>query len=660
MPTGSLELYSDHVGKMQSCQLPLLSTCSRTAPSRDERGYCWFDNQDSGLCDESLPVVNVCDAVELAGGSDRLCPCKPEDEDGWFKQSTSAPSPYPTSSPSTSVPSFSPTVSEPSLSPTRWFDPRWMEVLDGSTTCAHSFRISRPCRNECNLQQCKQFCADRSNCRFFFLSNSGRCELYSACTETRETRGVTVRKDVIPTNQPSFDPTISAPSSSPSISMPTGTPSVSAPSKSPSVSMPTGKPSVSAPSTSPSTSNPSTSPTVEPTSFPTFTDPSLAPTNWFATRWVLILDSQTKCSSSQRDWRPFRNGGQEHECKEYCDSGTTCNFYYFRPDRGFCELFTDCVELTEARSGVSYQKITIPTNEPSHSPSVSMLTSAPSSSMPTSAPSSSLPTSAPTTATPTSSPTLSEPTALPSETPTRGPTFSQPTAPPSHWYDPRWVQVLNRGTMCSPTFRFARPCKSGCSEQECKDYCASRSQCRFFWRSAKGRCELFNNCADTVERGNGITVRKDTIPTNEPSYSPTLSQPTGSPSISSPTKTPTTPQPTTSPTVDPTQSPSNTPTGFPTTSNPSKLPTTWDTPRWHYVFENEGQTCSRRERLSRACEEDCSMEFCRQLCADNENCGFFHHDFKGRCELYRTCKNIRSTRTGSTWRKELLAGPLDG
>merc|ERR1719361_1517243 len=74
---GTLELY-DEVKSSLSCQRPLLSTCLKFAPTRDEEGYCWFENRDSGLCgdDTNVEPANICDVkIENSPGSQRLCPC---------------------------------------------------------------------------------------------------------------------------------------------------------------------------------------------------------------------------------------------------------------------------------------------------------------------------------------------------------------------------------------------------------------------------------------------------------------------------------------------------------------------------------------------------------------------------------------------------------
>lgn len=338
MPTGNLDHYSDHVGKTQSCQLPLLSTCSRTAPSRDEEGYCWFDNQDSGLCDQTLPSTNICDAVEVAGGSERLCPCKPSDDDGWVAQSTSAPSPSPSTSPVTSLPTTGPTASNPSIAPTNWFDPRWEEVYRGTTSCSEDYRFSRPCHSgaECSFAQCKQYCTNASRCKYFFFRPSrGYCKLFNGCDVTQaSSSGITVRKDVIPTNEPSYVPTASMPSSYPSSSTPTYVPTISEP-----TSMPT-----------------TDEPTIAPSKAPTTSKPTIAPSTWDTPRWhVEVEGGFVTCGRKERVAFPCRRHCYGDYCREQCEGNPQCH-YYFQGIRGKCELFKTCNERRAVSKGTIWRK----------------------------------------------------------------------------------------------------------------------------------------------------------------------------------------------------------------------------------------------------------------------------------------------------------------
>lgn len=70
---GTLEIY-DRIKHSQSCQMPLLSTCAQGPPTRGSSGLCWMENRDSGLCSQLEPT-NICDAIEVSGGEERLCPC---------------------------------------------------------------------------------------------------------------------------------------------------------------------------------------------------------------------------------------------------------------------------------------------------------------------------------------------------------------------------------------------------------------------------------------------------------------------------------------------------------------------------------------------------------------------------------------------------------
>merc|ERR1711997_894018 len=77
---GTLGLY-DEMKSSLSCQRPLLSTCLKSAATRDDDGYCWFENRGddgSGLCgsdDSNLEDANICDVkLENSPGTERLCP----------------------------------------------------------------------------------------------------------------------------------------------------------------------------------------------------------------------------------------------------------------------------------------------------------------------------------------------------------------------------------------------------------------------------------------------------------------------------------------------------------------------------------------------------------------------------------------------------------
>lgn len=365
MPTGSLDLYSEHVGKTQGCQAPLLSTCSRTAPSRDDEGFCWFDNQDSGLCDQSQPVINICDAVEVAGGSSRLCPCKPTNDDDWLAQSTSAPSAKPSTSPLTSTPTLYPTTDAPTSAPSHWYDPRWEEFLNGATTCARSFRLSRTCKRGCSYSRCQDSCKENSRCKFFFFRpQTGFCMLYNGCsTQVGSGSGVTVQKIVIPTNEPSYGPTFSEPTGIPTISEPSGSPSVmptniptsSDPSSAPS-GMPSGTPSRIPTSSKPTNMPTASEPTKTPSSFPTSSLPTMLPTTWDTPRWFFEIQNESKtCSKRDRLGVLCKNGCWGDFCRNACAERASCGFYHTNT-RGRCELFRTCEGRRNTRMGSTWRK----------------------------------------------------------------------------------------------------------------------------------------------------------------------------------------------------------------------------------------------------------------------------------------------------------------
>jgi len=464
MPTGSLNLFDEHVGKSQSCQLPLLSTCSRTAPSRDEAGYCWFDNQDSGLCDQSLPVINICDALDVSGGSERLCPCIPTDEDGWLKQSTSAPSMTPSV-----LPSVSPSL-VPSSAPSRWFDPRWETVYDNTLTCEKSQKISTFCKSGCDAGECRQACADNDRCKYYFFHNTnGQCKLFDDCSITvPDAKGVTVRKIVIPTNEPSFNPTVSNPT------------------------------------TVPTSSLPSITPTVSPSFSPSISQPSSSPSRWFDPRWETVFNGQNTCDTEYRISRFCNNSDNcsEQECQDGCADNDKCKYYFTRAN-GVCWHFSDCAKMVESKEGKTVRKIVIPTLEPSFGPTLSAPSTNPSLSAPTLAPSSSAPTTGPSAV----------PSKTPSKTPSKIPTISAPTKSPSTWNTPRWhIFLQNSPFTCSRAERILTPCDDGCFGNTCRDICAANPECWFFFKDNRiGKCELFSSCQGLRTTRLGTTWRKEML-----------------------------------------------------------------------------------------------------------------------------------------------------
>jgi len=122
---GSLDLYED-VKTDQSCQLPLLSKNTASAPSRDADGFCYFQNSELN----DAPTTNICDASSGAENefeSERLCPCIIDSDASrapTADRPTNAPTlmttveatpvveDSPSASPSTSMPTTSTTTSE--------------------------------------------------------------------------------------------------------------------------------------------------------------------------------------------------------------------------------------------------------------------------------------------------------------------------------------------------------------------------------------------------------------------------------------------------------------------------------------------------------------------------------------------------------------------
>jgi len=202
---------------------------------------------------------------------------------------------------------------------------------------------------------------------------------------------------------------------------------------------------------------------------------------------------------------------------------------------------------------------------------------------------------------------------VPTEEPSYSPSFSSPSASPSkspsHWYDPRWVEVENgRKTCANNGQRIARPCRSGCSVEQCQNHCANNSQCKFYVRNSRGFCGLFKACDNVVNSGRtGVIVRKDVVPTNKPTAMPVTEEPA---------------------------------------SNEISDATTW------IVVYQDSMTCSHAERIARPWKRNASVEQCQEKCEANSQCEFFYRNFKGRCELFSSCDNTRADRYGVTMRKD--------
>merc|ERR1711997_1139310 len=181
--------------------------------------------------------------ISEPSGSPSVMPTKmPTSSDPSFAPSgmpSGAPSRIPTSSTPTKMP-----TDLPSSAPSHWYDPRWEEFSNGATQCARTFKVSRTCQRGCSYTQCQNSCKDNSRCKFFFFrAQSGFCMLYNGCsTMVNSSSGVIVRKIVVPTNEPTYNPTSSNPTALPTISEPSGSPSV----------MPTKMPTSSQPSYAPS------------------------------------------------------------------------------------------------------------------------------------------------------------------------------------------------------------------------------------------------------------------------------------------------------------------------------------------------------------------------------------------------------------------------
>jgi len=413
------------------------------------------------------------------------------------------PTDLPTTTPTTSQPTVTPTAL-PSVSPTNWYDPRWVEITRGRETCHDEQKITRACRGTCDFNNCKESCNRNTRCEFIFYRSSV-CVLYRGCDRRRESSwGRTVQIVRVPTNEPTHVPTVSQPSSSPTV-VPSEIPSVTPtdlPSLSPSVSAPTAFPSAQ-PTDLPTTTPTISLPTVSPTDLP-----SVSPTNWYDPRWVEITRGRETCHDEHRIARPCKNCDL-NQCKESCNQNERCQYAFWResrndPSERSCVLYSGCDRRREGSYGITVQIVRIPTNEPSQMPT----TSQPSKS-PTTVPSEA-PTFAPSSSEPTSPPTSSQPTQMPSNSPS----VSFPSSSPTVWNHPRFYLHFANGQTCSRSGgrRIGKPCGKNCSFAFCRQRCEEVENCWFFYRSARGGCELFSRCDSTSTRSgavDGPTWRKE-------------------------------------------------------------------------------------------------------------------------------------------------------
>merc|ERR1719189_88334 len=141
--------------------------------------------------------------------------------------------------------------------------------------------------------------------------------LYNGCsTMVNSSSGVIVRKIVVPTNEPTYNPTSSNPTALPTISEPSGSPS----------------------------------------GMPTSSMPTMLPTTWDTPRWIFEIQNESKtCSKSDRLAVVCNNGCWGDFCRNQCAERASCGFYHTNT-RGRCELFRMCDGRRDTRMGSTWRK----------------------------------------------------------------------------------------------------------------------------------------------------------------------------------------------------------------------------------------------------------------------------------------------------------------
>jgi len=229
MLDGSTDLYKE-IKTSQSCQLPLLSKCSISAPSKDTDGFCYFQ-QDGAECEETAPVTNICDAVGRAENqfeTEHLCPCvtpittnaptfipsglpTSSPSSGPSLNPSSTPTGPPTSSIPSRLPSSSPSTSHPTYDPTKSPTTGFPSQLP--TTDSPSFNPSkapsflptqRPIWIPSDLPIVN---LSASPTAFDHTNTPSAVEPTSTPTNTRPTQLPTIQPSKFPTRNPSTVPT---------------------------------------------------------------------------------------------------------------------------------------------------------------------------------------------------------------------------------------------------------------------------------------------------------------------------------------------------------------------------------------------------------------------------------------------------------------------
>jgi len=536
---GSLNLYED-VKIDQSCQLPLLSKHTASAPSRDADGFCYFQNSELN----DAPTTNICDASSGAENefeSERLCPCI-IDSDASRAPTADRPTNAPTlmttveatpvvenspsANPSTSMPTTSTSTSETHAIdwtvgfgniPAQSMEAEVGDSLIFNDVDGHNIYLmpSKSAFDHCDFSSAT------------LLSNNNGYQhiltslpLYFACrvgSHCRAGQKLAVTSSAS-TAIPSFMPT----------------------------DMPTILTSIEATSAS--------------------------------TVWELIAST----SQGDNGCGAQRIADSRAETAELCQSrcfeaGAT--FIQFH-STGFCGCFATCpltrdasrynspADVFQLKAEDSPTKTTtmLSTMPPSKSPETSIPTESPESSLPTKAPSmlsnepSTDPTTSPTTEMPSFDPSATSPSASPSKIPTFGPTLSPtegpsespsmtpsslrtnaptsaptltPSVKPSSSPSPnqKWVQVMIDSNCAGEGWRSDRSSRDLTEQADCLDFCEGYSF--MAWYHTQNRCRCYKSCDNPGPTTPNFPnyVYTSGIATESPTSNPTFIQDSNSPSL---------------------------------------------------------------------------------------------------------------------------------
>jgi len=494
---GSLDLYED-VKTDQSCQLPLLSKNTASAPSRDADGFCYFQNSELN----DAPSTNICDASSGAENefeSERLCPCI-IDLDASRAPTADRPTNAPTlmttvevtpvvedspsASPSTSMPTTSTTTSETyTIDWTAGFGnvpAQSMEAEVGDSLIfndvgGHNIYLmpSKAAFDDCDFSSATLL---SSNNGYQHMLTS--LPMYFACrvgSHCRAGQKVAVTS-LASTAVPSFMPT----------------------------DMPTILTSIEATSAS--------------------------------AVWELIASTYQGDNGCGAQRIADSRAETAEVCQSRCfEAGAT--FVQFH-STGFCGCFATCPLTRDASRYNSPADVFQLKAENSPTKTPSMLSTIPPSkspetSTPTEAPSmlsnepSEDPSTSPTTEVPSFAPSATSPSAGPSKRPTYGPT-SSPTESPSQ----KWVHVLTNSNCAGESWKSDRSSRDLSEEADCLDFCEGYTFVA--WYHTQDRCRCYENCdhpGPSAQNFPNYVYSSGSVATETPTSNPTFVQDSKSPSL---------------------------------------------------------------------------------------------------------------------------------